>query len=137
MINTLRLFIQIFKSLNDDNKNRNIKFAIYINDNKYIDLFENKLKEEYNLYPFKRCNKELVYNNNSNFLFIMNKDYCSSRGRMEFGLYDEAIDKEIIDIIIKPMCNLAFPAIPINLKELFDELSKEDICEHWEIMNEN
>lgn len=65
----------------------------------------------------------------------MNKNYCCSKGRMEFGLYDEGIDKEIIDIMIKPMCNLAFPAIPINLKELFDELPKDNICEHQEVSN--
>ena len=54
---------------------------------------------------------------------------------MEFGLYDEGIDKEIIDIMIKSMCNLAFPAISINLKELFDELPKDNICEHQEVSN--
>ena len=106
-----------------------ITFSICVNKNnyeKYLSLFIEKLKKDYNLEPYSKNKNCLRYINNNNILTIYSIGQVIYRGRMDYCLCDWDIDETIIHEVIWPQCNLSFNPVIINLERILKEGEEDE-----------
>lgn len=111
------LFIQSFIKLSHSD---GLRFAIFVNNKKDIELLGLKIQMNYNLRPCYITKNLLQYQIDNKLLTIVHFEQATYRGRVDFALCDYNISNTIKSEILRPICNLSFELTSINFNELLE-----------------